>query len=503
MAIHAHEHASPSPLDRTDDQCGWTPRLVVSLIGMALVLELLTISYLMVSTALPQIIGHYHTTQGAWMMSSFLLLGAVTSPILGKLADTYGKRKLLMVAIVGAAAGSVISAVAPNFGLLLVGRSLQGLLVPCMFLSYSLMRDVYPARILPLAVSIATGGMGLIAIPAPWLSGWLLDTWGFRAVFWFFAIALAVLAVVVRATTDESAIRQRARVDYLGALLFGAGLAAVLAGVSMEIQWGGWSSGRTLGFLIGGTAVLVVWLAVALRTREPIVDLRFFRRRSVSMTALSAGLGYANTGVFATLMPMLCMTPAVLGLNYGFGVDAEGYAIFAAPVGAGAVIGGLIVGVLVSRISPRYLLIAGSVLLTAAGVLTAVSHGSRGLVITWCALQGLGQGLCYAAGPNLFIKAVPPTLQGSMASMGQVFSSGLSAIFPVVVFTVLNSGHVTVVQGNIFYSNSGMSTGFLIAAGIAVAAAISALAIPQRVHHSATVSEPVIRGQEVASSALV
>jgi len=56
------------------------------------------------------------------------------------------------------------------------------------------------------------------------------------------------------------------------------------------------------------------------------------------------------------------------------------------------------------------------------------------------------------------------------------------------------------VQGNIFYSNSGMSTGFLITAGIAVAAAISALAIPQRVHHSATVSEPVIRGQEVTSA---
>jgi len=500
MTIHAHEHDSPSPLDREDDQGGWTPRLVFSLIGMALVLELLTISYLMVATALPKIAAHYHTTQVAWMMSSFLLVGAVTSPILGKLADLYGKRKMLMVAVVGAGAGSVISAVAPNFGLLVVGRSLQGLLVPCMFLSYSLMRDVYPARILPLAVSIATGGMGLIAIPAPWLSGWLLDTWGFRAVFWFFVIALALLAVVIRVTTDESAIRQRARVDYLGALLLGAGLAAVLAGVSMEIQWGGWSSGRTLGFLISGTAVLLVWLAVALRTREPLVDLRFFRRRSVSMTALSAGLGVANTGVFATLMPMLCMTPAVLGLHYGFGVDAEGYAIFAAPLGAGAVIGGLIVGVLVSRISPRYLLIAGSGLLAAAAVLVAVSHGSRGMVITWCAVQGLGQGLCYAAGPNLVIRAVPPALQGSMSSMLQVFSSGLGAIFPVVVFTVLNSGHVTVVQGNIFYSNSGMTTGFLITAGIAVAAAITAFAIPHRVHHSATVSEPVSRGQEVSSA---
>jgi len=500
MTLHAYEHDSPSPLGREDDQGGWTPRLVFSLIGMALVLELLTISYLMVATALPKIAAHYHTTQVAWMMSSFLLVGAVTSPILGKLADLYGKRKMLMVAVVGAGAGSVISAVAPNFGLLVVGRSLQGLLVPCMFLSYSLMRDVYPARILPLAVSIATGGMGLIAIPAPWLSGWLLDTWGFRAVFWFFVIALALLAVVIRVTTDESAIRQRARVDYLGALLLGAGLAAVLAAVSMEIQWGGWSSGRTLGFLISGTAVLLVWLAVALRTREPLVDLRFFRRRSVSMTALSAGLGVANTGVFATLLPMLCMTPAVLGLHYGFGVDAEGYAIFAAPLGAGAVIGGLIVGVLVSRISPRYLLIGGSGLLAAAAVLVAVSHGSRGMVITWCAVQGLGQGLCYAAGPNLVIRAVPPALQGSMSSMLQVFSSGLGAIFPVVVFTVLNSGHVTVVQGNIFYSNSGMTTGFLITAGIAVVAAITAFAIPHRVHHSATVSEPVSRGQEVSSA---
>ena len=470
--------ASTDP-DSTEENQGWTLRLILSLVSICLVLEMLTISYLMVATALPEMIGHYQTTQGAWVLSAFLLSGAVTSPILGKLSDMYGKRRMLLLAISCAAAGAVISAVAPNFGVVVLGRVFQGLLVPCMFLSYSLMRDVYPARILALAVSIATGGMGLITIPSPWLTGWLLDTSGFRAVFWFFAIVLAVLAVVVRLTTAESKVRVRSRVDYLGALLLGAGLAGVLTGVSMEADWG-WSSARTIGCLVGGFVILAIWLVTALRVREPLIDVRFFRRRSMSLTAVAGGLTFANTAVYSTLLPMLCMTPAILGLHYGFGVDAEGYAIFQAPIGAASVVGGLLVGLTISRVPAKWLLITGSLLLALGSSMTGLVNDSRGVVIVWAAIQGLGLGLCYAATPNLVIQAVPGELQGSMASMVQVFQGAFSAAVPVVVFTVLNSGTVTVLKGSIFYSNSGLTIGFLIGGATALVAALVAVALPQR-----------------------
>jgi MFS family permease len=124
----------------------------------------------------------------------------------------------------------------------------------------------------------------------------------------------------------------------------------------------------------------------------------------------------------------------------------------------------------------------GALLLGAglAGVLTGLVNDSRGVVIVWAAIQGLGLGLCYAATPNLVIQAVPGELQGSMASMVQVFQGAFSAAIPVVVFTVLNSGKVTVLKGNIFYSNSGLTIGFLIGGATALVAALVAVALPQR-----------------------
>lgn len=176
----------------------WTPRLIFSLASIVLLLEMLAVSYMMISIALPQIVTHYGTTQGAWLLTSFLLVGAITCPLIGKLADTHGKRKLLLTAVGLSALGSLISAIAPTYAVLIAGRALTGLLVPCLFLSYSLIRDVFPARTVALAVSIATSGMGLIAIPAPFFTGWLIDNFGFRSIFWFFVAGLVILSVLIR-----------------------------------------------------------------------------------------------------------------------------------------------------------------------------------------------------------------------------------------------------------------------------------------------------------------
>ncbi len=179
----------PCPTDPPDSSTDspptpqrWTPRLALSLAALVLLLETLTISYLMISMAIPSIAAHYRTTQGAWLLTAFLLVGAITAPLVGKLADMYGKRRLLLACVTIAAVGAFICAVADSYAVMLVGRSVSGLLIPCLFLSYSLIRDVFPPKKVALAVSIATSGMGLIAIPAPFLTGWLIDHYGFRSI---------------------------------------------------------------------------------------------------------------------------------------------------------------------------------------------------------------------------------------------------------------------------------------------------------------------------------
>ncbi|MFC9790095.1 MFS transporter [Rhodococcus sp. NPDC127528] len=482
--------------DATEQQ-RWTPRLILSLTSIVLLLELLSISYWMITMAMPSIAGHFQTTQGAWLLTSFLLVGAMAAPLIGKLADMYGKRKLLLACVAVAALGSFISAVAPSYAVLIVGRCLTGLLIPCLFLSYSLIRDVFPAKTVAIAVSIATSGMGLIAIPAPFITGWLIDNHGFRSIFWFSVVGLVVLGAMLLLTTDESTVRLRSRLDILGAVLLGSGIAGILVGISFGPTWG-WKSGSILTYLLGGAALVVAWLVTAGTVKEPLIDLKVLRRRSVAFTATAAGFMYGVSTLFTMLLPMLAMTPAIMGLGYGFGVDAEGYAVFQAPFGAMTVIGGLIVGMLVGRnVRPRPLLAIGAISAAVGCAVTAYSHDSKITLIVTAGLVGLGAGMGYAAIPNLLIEAVPPQLQASTASIVGAFQSVFPAALPVIAFTVMNNSHIAPIppemtQGAVFYTDQGFQVGFMIAAAAAVLGALVALMIPRKIEQLQVPSAPTV-----------
>jgi len=465
------------PEQRTE--AGWSPRLVGSLVSVVLILELLTLSYVMAATALPQIAVQFQTTQAGWVMAAFLLGGAVLSPPLGRLADAFGKRRVLLGVLALALLGSVLSAIATTYAVFIAGRALQGLLSACMFLSYSLMRDVYPRRTLALSVSIATAGMGLIAVPAPWLTGWLLDGWGYKSVFWFFAIAIGVFAIVLRFTTDESSVRVRASADWPGALLLGSGLAGVLVGVSFAPVWG-WSTQKTLSWIVVGAVLILVWIGYSASRRDPMIDVRFLARRPVILTALAGGLTMGASGVFTQLLPILSMTPAEAQLGYGFGLDATGYAKIQAPLGAMAVVAGIVVGVLVGRgRTPKHVMVVGQAIMVGAAAGLALAHTSQGIVMTWSGIQGLGYGLAAAAIPNLVICAVPVARQGAMSSMAQVFQGSLAAILGVVAFTILNSNVAMAGQGFLLYTDDGMSKALLLGAAASVVGVLCSLALPR------------------------
>lgn len=470
-------NASIPPELRADT--GWSPRLVCSLVSIVLILELLTLSYVMAATALPEIAMRFQTTQAGWVMAAFLLGGAVLSPPLGRLADAFGKRRILLVVLGLALLGSVLSAVATSYGVFIAGRALQGLLSACMFLSYSLMRDVYPRKVLALSVSVATAGMGLIAVPAPWLTGWLLDGWGYKSVFWFFAIAIGVLAVVLRLSTDESALRVRASADVPGALLLGAGLAGVLVGVSFAPVWG-WTDRDTLTSIILGGVLLAAWTGYSLTRRDPLIDVRFLARRPVILTALAGGLTMGAASVFTQLLPILAMTPAEAQVGYGFGLDATGFAKIQAPLGVMAVVAGIVVGVIVGRgRTPKHVMVAGQAIMVVAATGLALSHATQATVMTWAGVQGVGYGLAAAAIPNLVICAVPAAKQGSMSSMAQVFQGSLAAILGVVAFTILNSNVAMAGPGFLLYSEDGMTKGLLLGAAASVIGVLCALGLPR------------------------
>ncbi len=472
--------------DSPDNGEGWTPRLIVSLVSMMLLLETLAVSYAMVSMAIPSISAHFRTAQGAWLITSFLLVGAITGPVLGKLADVYGKRKVLLASVAITIVGTFISAVAPNFGVLIIGRCLSGFLGSAVFLSYSLIRDIFPRKTVALAVSLCTSGMGLIAIAAPFLGGWLIDAYGFRSLFWFFTIALAVFGVMIMVSTPESTVRLRSRIDMLGALLLGTGISGVLVAISFGPTWG-WANGSTLAYLLGGVVLLVCWLVSATKVAEPLIDLKVLRRRPVFLTAIASSFCYGGSALLTVLVPMLIMTPKVLGLGYGFGVDAKGFAIYQTPNSIAVVLAGALTGILIGRnIRPRLLMAVGLLILAVGFALIAVKHDNETLMLVFMGVAGIGIGLGYSSIPNIIIEAVPPQVQATTSSVVNAIQSIISSVLTLLVFTVLNNSYRApfppqLTHGATFYTDKGFHVAFLIGAVGAAIGALAAVLLPRRI----------------------
>jgi len=480
---------------------GWTLQRALSTFAMVMIIEATALGFTIVSIALPQITQHFQTAQGGWLITGFVLAGAVLCPLVGKLADVYGKRRLMVVCLLVGFVGAVLATVAPTFGILILARLLQGAVLPTMFLSYSLMRDVFPVRILPLATAISMTGMGVFSVIMPFVVGRLLDGLGFRALFAFDIVWIAVLTPVLILTTPESSVRNRTKIDFLGGGLLGIGLGVLLLGVSMGSTWG-WGSPATLGSIAAGVAMLVAFVLRALNYSAPIVDLRLFASRAVLLAAVTAAATYSMTGVYSSMAAIIAQTPREVGGDYGLGLSAFQFGLLAAPQALLMVLGGVVVGKLINRIGAANLMYLGLSLLIVAGLLIGFNHGSWPALMTAGMVMGLGTGLSYGAVPALVISATTAKNQASIASMVQVTYSSFSSITPVVLFMILGSYVTFASDGFVVYSSAAFETGGLYMVGVLVVLLLLGATVLRRHREDTMLREPVAPAAEQTDSAL-
>lgn len=448
----------------------------MSTVTMVMIMEGTALGYGLVNTALPAITTHFKTDQGGWLLTGFILSGAVLCPLVGKLADIHGKRRMMVVCLLVSLAGAFAATVAPAFWVLVLGRLLQGAVLPTMFLTYSLMRDVYPRSILPLATAVSMTGIGVFSVGTPFLIGWLIDTWGFRGLFAFDVAWMAILTPLLLLTTPESPLRVPSRVDFAGAGLLGSGLGVVLVGVSFGSTWG-WVSASTLGAFAAGALLLTGFAVRSLTFSAPLVDLRIFTRRPILLAAVTAATAYGATAVSASIAPLVALTPRALGGDYGLGMTATEYAAISAPQALTMVVMGVVVGRLLNRAGGATLMKIGLGCLLLGGLQIAFNHDTFVQVLIAALLFGAGSGLCYGSIPGLVIAGAPADKQGSIAGMVQVGYSGFSSVTPVVLFVILAQFATRTPDGLVVYSTAGFQAGGLFMAGLVLAGLLLAVTV--------------------------
>ncbi|MEU9021251.1 MFS transporter [Actinomadura sp. NPDC048394] len=496
-------------------------RIFSVLAVIVLFTEVAPLQYTMISAALRQIAPAFPTV-GAnlnWAIIIFGLIGAAASPLIGKMSDIWGKKRMFLVCGMLFMAGCAICAVTGSWTWFLIGRGLQAMAIATAVIAYGLIRDLLPRRYVPIGIGVASTGLGFSALLAPIVGGWMVDNFSWRAIFWFLFGYTAVLFPLVLAVVPESRLRVRERLDVVGAVLLAGGAGLVLLYLDKGQDWG-WGRPSAWGWAVAGLALVVLFVVIESRSRQPIMDLRLLFAPRVSMVLFVAlfasfAIGFQNyamgymtqspdaetlksTIVQSTLQSVQQKTGQPLpasavqvaldpGYSYGNGFSLLEYAWHIAIWNAvlGMVFGAL-AGIWARRSGPRRPLLLAAAVMAACGVTYAFLPHTWVVFTLVSAAFGIGFGAYYASTPNLIIEAVPQEQQGVSAGMLGIMQSMGVAIGLAVATAFLNAdpvkasvsvgGRPPVVQEiPQVFADRGYEIGFLFAAGASLIALIGAL----------------------------
>ncbi|MFE5785326.1 MFS transporter [Rhodococcus erythropolis] len=358
-----------------------------------------------------------------WIVNAYTLVLASLLISSGALADRFGRRRIFQIGLVVFGVASIVCALAPSVGVLIAARIAQGvggsMLSPvALAIVVNVMTDP-KERAKAIGVWAAVFGLSMAA--GPIVGGVLIESFGWRSVFWINVPVIAVVLVLTAVFVPQSRAEQPRRLDLPGQVLLmvvvGGSVALLIEGPRI-----GWLASGAIAGCVAVAAALAAFVRVESRKSEPLMDPSLFRHRPFTGAVLGAIVVFVALNATLLLGTFYLqqareMTPAAAGA-------------MTLPMAVAATICAPLSGILVGRFGARLpLLIAGS--FTALGGLCLVSldnsTGTATLLIAYLFL-GIGFGFSNAPITNTAVNGLPRSqagLAGGITSSARQFGAAL------------------------------------------------------------------------------
>jgi MFS family permease len=387
-----------------------------------------------------------------WMIIGYLLVQSVLVVTLGRLGDMFGRVKIYNLGFVVFTLASIALSLDPLTGasgaMWLIGWRFVQAFGGAMLMANSaaILTDAFPAnkRGMALGVNQIAGISGQFV---GLLLGGVLAAWDWRLVFWVNVPFGLFGTVWAYKSLREIATTRRARIDWIGNVLFVAGLGALLVAITYGIQpYGGhptgWTNPWIITGLVGGTAVLVLFCVVETKIAEPMFQMSLFKVRAFAAGNLASLLGAIARG---GLQFMLVIWLAGIWLplhGYDFAVTPLWAGIYMLPLTAGFLIAGPISGTLSDRYGPRPFATAGLVLaaLCFVGLMLLPVNFSYWVFALLILGNGIGSGLFAAPNTAAIMSAVPVRHRGSASGMRSTFQNSGMSLSIGIFFSLMIAG---------------------------------------------------------------
>ena len=387
-----------------------------------------------------------------WMIIGYLLVQSVFVVTLGRLGDMFGRVKIYNLGFVVFTLASILLSLDPLTGtdgaMWLIGWRFVQAFGGAMLMANSaaILTDAFPAnkRGMALGINQIAGISGQFV---GLLLGGLLAAVDWRLVFWV-NVPIGLLGTVwAYKSLREIATTSRAKIDWIGNVMFAVGLGSLLIAITYGIRpYGGhptgWTNPWVVGGLVGGAVILIAFCVFETKIAEPMFQMGLFKIRAFAAGNAASLLGSIARG---GLQFMLVIWLAGIWLplhGYDFVVTPLWAGIYMLPLTAGFLIAGPISGTLSDRYGPR--LFATSGLLLAALCFTGLmllpvdfSYWVFALLIFG---NGVGSGLFASPNTSAIMSAVPARHRGSASGMRSTFQNSGMALSIGIFFSLMIAG---------------------------------------------------------------
>lgn len=379
---------SPTTTADADLPAGFRPwRAVVALlIGFFMLMLDTTI----VSVANPSIQSSLNASLTAtiWVTSAYLLGLATPMLIAGRLGDRFGQKTIFMIGMAIFAAASLACGLTGNIASLIAARAVQGiggaLMTPQ---TQAIIVKIFPPERRGAAMGLWGSVAGIATLVGPMIGGLLVQTIGWQAIF-LINLPVGVVGLILAARFLPRLPHQHADFDWLGVLLSGLGIFALIFGLQEGVgyDWGSIWGPISVPVVIGlGLVALVAFVLQQSRARHPLVPLRLFRDRDFAL---------ANSAIFLVGLAISgMMLPLLYFIQVDRGMSPMLSALFQMPSAIiGAILAPLVGARVVARLGANKVALFGG-LLMAGSLLWYMLYFTADGNIWWALLPGVTLGV--------------------------------------------------------------------------------------------------------------
>ena len=470
----------------------------------------------MLIPAIPDLIMHFHVSysMSSWILTSYLIAGAVMTPIAGKLSDVYGRKRMLLIIMGIYTIGVSMAGFAPNINFMIIARAVQGIGMSMFPIAFSIIRDQFPRSKISIGQGVITSMFASGAVIGLTVGGFIVENYGWQSTFFtIIPISIALLLIIwrliniadtrkvgksvsqseilshdnnnidIRGTEDKAEkfdfSRMSNLIDIKGAIALTITIISFLLVLTLieTSSSNSMISFEELFFIVLGLGSFIAFVMIERQEKYPLVDLKLMLNKAIFPANLIIMLvGFSMFLVFQTI-PILVRNPEPIG----FGEDAISAGRIQLPFAIVLLIFGPTSGYIVSKLGSLGPVILGTAITSVGFLGLFLFHSSELWVSTNLGILSTGLSLTSVGAMNVIILSTPRRFSGISLGMSTLMRIIGSSIGPALAATYMQMNQTLLSPSGVplFYPSS-LSFNLIFLSAVIASLASTGLAVMLR-----------------------